>query len=284
MALITRTHMIDDDGSGEVGTVLNDAWLQAIYNQIDAVVAASQSEVITSAQNWTMVTTTAVGVQNSFNPGINRNTIIRCANASLLTITGFPQGFAGQLIRLYTIGAGQIDLPYYDSRSPTADRLVNYVTSAPTSLAPGTAPTRAFAEYQWVATDGHWLLRSHEQGAFITAPYNSADFVGIGTTAGAIQTSKYRLHGRELRYLYSLNGCTFAGGTQLQIRNGQWGGFTATHTVAHSIGYLNDGTIVPGYAQVNNGSTSILLSKNSAAAWAASGSGFLQGTAFFEVL
>ena len=33
---ITRTAMIDDDGSGTTGTILNNAWKQELYNQIDA--------------------------------------------------------------------------------------------------------------------------------------------------------------------------------------------------------------------------------------------------------
>jgi hypothetical protein len=33
---ITRTAMIDDDGTGTTGTILNNAWKQELYNQIDA--------------------------------------------------------------------------------------------------------------------------------------------------------------------------------------------------------------------------------------------------------
>ena len=32
---ITRTGMIDDDGSGTTGTILNNAWKQELYDQID---------------------------------------------------------------------------------------------------------------------------------------------------------------------------------------------------------------------------------------------------------
>jgi len=34
---ITRTLMVDDDGSGTTGTILNNAWKQEFYNQIDAL-------------------------------------------------------------------------------------------------------------------------------------------------------------------------------------------------------------------------------------------------------
>ena len=33
---ITRTPMIDDDGSGTTGTIFNAAWKDELYNQIDA--------------------------------------------------------------------------------------------------------------------------------------------------------------------------------------------------------------------------------------------------------
>lgn len=39
---ITRTPMVDDDGSGTTGTILNNAWKQEFYNQIDGVVQGVQ--------------------------------------------------------------------------------------------------------------------------------------------------------------------------------------------------------------------------------------------------
>jgi hypothetical protein len=37
---ITRTPMVDDDGTGTTGTIINDAWKQELYDQIDAAIAA----------------------------------------------------------------------------------------------------------------------------------------------------------------------------------------------------------------------------------------------------
>lgn len=34
---ITRTNIVDDDGSGTTGTVINNAWKQELYNQIDGL-------------------------------------------------------------------------------------------------------------------------------------------------------------------------------------------------------------------------------------------------------
>ena len=49
---ITRTTMIDDDGTGTTGTILNNAWLQTIYGQIDAL-AVPAVNVPYSAANYT---------------------------------------------------------------------------------------------------------------------------------------------------------------------------------------------------------------------------------------
>jgi hypothetical protein len=38
---ITRTPIVDDDGSGTTGTVIDNAWKQELYNQIDAATAAA---------------------------------------------------------------------------------------------------------------------------------------------------------------------------------------------------------------------------------------------------
>ena len=39
---ITRTPIIDDNGTGTTGTILNNAWKQELYNQIDAAAVAGQ--------------------------------------------------------------------------------------------------------------------------------------------------------------------------------------------------------------------------------------------------
>lgn len=44
-ALIERTPFFDDDGTGEVGTIINDAWKQELYNQIDAALAAVSAQL-----------------------------------------------------------------------------------------------------------------------------------------------------------------------------------------------------------------------------------------------
>jgi hypothetical protein len=57
---ITRTAMIDDDGSGTTGTIINNAWKQQFYDQIDAAVGAwvdvpyAASNFTSAAGTWTV--------------------------------------------------------------------------------------------------------------------------------------------------------------------------------------------------------------------------------------
>jgi hypothetical protein len=53
--LILRTPMVDDDGTGQVGTVLNDDWKDELYNQIDDVIARVVSQ-ITGVIAWQTAT------------------------------------------------------------------------------------------------------------------------------------------------------------------------------------------------------------------------------------
>ena len=50
---ITRTAMIDDDGSGTTGTILNNAWKQELYGQIDAFGGGIWTTVPFNAANFT---------------------------------------------------------------------------------------------------------------------------------------------------------------------------------------------------------------------------------------
>jgi hypothetical protein len=52
---ITRTAMVDDDGTGTTGTVINNAWKQQLYDQIDAADTAmgTWTSVPYNAANFT---------------------------------------------------------------------------------------------------------------------------------------------------------------------------------------------------------------------------------------
>jgi len=55
---ITRTPIIDDDGSGTSGTVIDNAWKQEFYNQIDAVAGGTWIDIPYNAADYTANTGT----------------------------------------------------------------------------------------------------------------------------------------------------------------------------------------------------------------------------------
>ena len=69
---ITRTPMVDDDGTGTTGTVINNAWKQQFYDQIDAALPAplgAWTDVAYAAANYTASTgtwTMAAGGQQNY--------------------------------------------------------------------------------------------------------------------------------------------------------------------------------------------------------------------------
>lgn len=55
---ITRTAMIDDDGSGTTGTIFNNAWKTEFYNQIDAFADGVWADIAFNAANYTVMSGT----------------------------------------------------------------------------------------------------------------------------------------------------------------------------------------------------------------------------------
>jgi hypothetical protein len=93
MPLITRTPIIDDDGSGRTGTVIDNAWKQEFYNQIDAnsgslavpygLVAADFTA--NNGGAWTLISGTGAW---AFNQALSTLTLF--VNIANSTIVGTP--------------------------------------------------------------------------------------------------------------------------------------------------------------------------------------------------
>jgi hypothetical protein len=196
---IARTTIVDDDGSLTTGTIWNNAWKTEFYDQIDAAIAAG----------GVVQTTTSTGTQNNFALTTGA-TLLRCNNASLLTLTGLSAGVDGQRITIVSIGAGQVDVSHQDAGSTAANRLINCATVGKTSLAAGTG----VATYQYDATTARWRLLSHDQGAWITPAYAAGTYTTDAGTwtvdAGDVISFKYKLSGRTLTVSIRLDTTTVA--------------------------------------------------------------------------
>jgi hypothetical protein len=261
---ITRTPIIDDSGTGMDGTVLNNAWKQELYNQIDAMGGVTNSPPVTTTGPITSLPLPAGGGDQ----------VIYMTNASLTTIQGITPGIANQRATLVAAGTGQVNLAHLSGAAGSvAMRLFNFANSAPTPLASG-----GVATYVYDATvGGLWRMVDHEQGAWITPAYSAANFSAVGAMtwtvdAGDVVTLRYRLSGRTMQVSFQLN-TTSVGGTlsnALYLLSGAWGGFSAAAQVSNRLAYVTDnGAVVQAFARLN-GATVCQLHKGDIANWVAS--------------
>src|SRR5438094_9666164 len=93
---LTRRTWTDDDGTGTIGTVLANAELQRLYDDIDA--------------RWSRVSISSTGSQNNLN--ISEADFVLLTNASDLTITGLvaptTPAKPGKLPVFKSLGAGNV--------------------------------------------------------------------------------------------------------------------------------------------------------------------------------
>jgi hypothetical protein len=96
---ITRTPMVDDDGSGTTGTIINNAWKQEFYGQIDSFADGVWVDIAFNAANYTVVTgsgtwTITAGNQNTFARAIlNQHTVLVAFYLSGMSTTGSITAF-----------------------------------------------------------------------------------------------------------------------------------------------------------------------------------------------
>jgi hypothetical protein len=252
---IDRTADVDDDGTMTTGTVRNNAWKTALYEEIDAALAylsAVQTITLTGAQNDVALT--------------NGVAVLRCNNASDLTITGIEAGVDGQLLEVRAIGAGNIFLAHQSGNSAEANRLINAATTGTTPLAAGVG----VALYRYDATTERWRLAQHEQNAFVNVAFDAGNFLAVGggnswTVAEADQvTYAYKLNGRIMRLAFAINA-TDVGGTPTQLTIAVPGGFTCSIQLVQPLRTFDAGTDGFGICYATVSGTVIVIQKISGA-------------------
>jgi hypothetical protein len=122
MAAITRTPLVDDDGSGTTGTILNNAWQTNLYNAIDAAIAGIGGGAIVdvpfNAADYFTADAGATFVVGAGQPTyfytVNNKVVTVSLQIAAATITGNPTYL---MIRLPagTIAArsGGVAFPYF---------------------------------------------------------------------------------------------------------------------------------------------------------------------------
>lgn len=248
------------------------------------------------AQNVVEVTTTATGAQNNFDPGIQPGalTIIRCNNATALTITGFAPATTqvdGQQLLIMNVGSSQVLLAYENASSTAADRLLNAATSASTPVMIG-----GYARYVYDGTSSRWRMVGHDQGAWITPTFAANNFTGntTGTSAdwtvdaGDVTMLKYKLSGKTLTVAFSISTTTVANTpTDLRINPAAYGSFGIAPTNQFWSGILlsDNGTQAAGFTFASGPNADIELTHaNTGSTWAASANNTgVNGEVTFEV-
>jgi hypothetical protein len=234
-------------------------------------------------------TTTSTGTQNDFSLSA-AYTVLRCNNASDLTLTGFTVGgsapTAGDRVLVVSVGAGNVFLSHQAAGSTAANRLINFATSGVTPLAAGSGA----ALYQYDDTTDRWRLVAHEQGAWISTTFASGDYTaatGTWTVAsGDVTTNAYRLSGRTftigLNITNTENSATTAG-----LRVAIPLGMTATKAIASYMRVGNDGgsAVAPGFVRVQASATNIeIFPTAGGGSFTGPDTGvFVQGSMSFEV-
>lgn len=232
----------------------------------------------------TEVTFTTTG--NIDNLDFSNADLIRMNNATLTTIRGLKAGYTGQEVTIVSVGAGQVDLAHQNAGSTEANRLINYATSANSSLAAGSGS----GTYKYDGTTLRWRLVSHEQGAWITPAFVAGDYTAESAmtwtvAAEDIQYFKYRLSGRSLTLGIAVITSTVGGTLATWLQRVIPGGFTANGVrVSASIRAQNNGVYSTGMLIVVGTELRFYRSVTALDNWATSTNlSGVQGEATFEV-
>jgi hypothetical protein len=155
------------------------------------------------------------------------NAMILWGGASNLTVTGIAGGVQGQIITIKNRGGGTllISFPFNSSGSAPGNRLINMVSSASTPIA-----IDGFVQFIYLSSA--WYLLAHEQGGWITPPFNAADYNASApmtwtVAAGHIVAAKYRLTGRTLEWGLDIRGATLGGSGSSFFHRAHFGGFSS---------------------------------------------------------
>jgi hypothetical protein len=186
--------------------------------------------------------------------------------------------------------AGPSAVTNQDPNSVAANRLITQVGSLIVGRFSYLAASAGWFEMVYDATAARWRMVAYDSG-WITQPFVAGQFTGSGAMtwtvdAGDVTTSRYRINGRTVTYVFNLSTTTIAGTPTalLQINNLQWGDGVIAATSQNALAFANDGTVKPGYSRATAGATLIEITTTSAAAWAAVvNGGYFAGEIVFEV-
>lgn len=233
----------------------------------------------------TCVSTSSVGAQNNWAPGLVGNTFLIWSGASALAVTGFAAGVVGQLLIFRNATAAQVaTFAHASGSSSVGNRLANAASSAPTPVAPG-----GYVAYIYDGTT--WEMVSHDQGAWITPAFAAGDYTASSgnwtVDAGDVISARYHLKGKTLKLTYSIS-TTDVSATPQNLQRIIPGGFTAAaFEQTGAAGYVDaGGARSAGFWIVPASNTSFVFQKVDASNWSltAADNTYVFGSAEIEVV
>jgi hypothetical protein len=276
---ITRTPIVDDDGSMTVGTVFENAWKQEFYDQIDAAIAG-----VKTVDTVVLVSTTGT-IHNLTVALAGHTAIVLMGNAATM-ITGLAGGVDGQRVTFFAGSTAVYSFAYNDAGSLQANRFLNLASSAPTPIY-----ARGWITYEYFAALGYWYCVAHDQGAWIQAPYSAAYFsYGAGGSSWVVDpaditTLAYHLAGKTIDVSFYIVTTSVGGApSSLEILSGAYGGFLAARSAMFPYTAQNAGAgNQAAWCQVAATGNRIALYLMSGAFTASTNSTNAYGTVRFEV-
>lgn len=244
------------------------SYKQVLQNAAGVTIWTADNIITPTALRSTQGVISLTGTQHDVLIPAGIITFLLCQNSVPLTITGFAGGTPGQLLIVRSYGTAPVHLANWNaSGSAAGNTLVNFAQSGPTSInGPGIA-VYVYANLPHAAGQLHWMLVTHEQGAWIRMPYNATDFTALpqpgnewNVEAGDIQQLDWKLSGTSLLLSVAITFSTVVGGpAKLVIGNLPYQVNTATGGLPATI-YLGAGAFVAGliYGQVAGNTVEIL--------------------------
>ncbi len=252
MALAAFT-VTDDDGTGTTGTAGTNAWLQSLLDLIDA--------------RWSELTVTSTGTQDnlSITSGGVEADVLRCTNASLLTITSIaaPASPAkpGKPLVIFSAGVGQVDIN--DSSAALGTAANRVITGVSGTISLGGSVGAALLIYD--DTTDRWRVLAHTQNASVSyTPTFGGVTLGNGTVSGA-----YHRIGRIIHWqaTLTLGGSSSVAAGPITVTLPVTASST-TSPIATTSGIAIDASGGPAYYAVNaipNSTTVVSLTNNASA-------------------
>lgn len=243
----------------------------------------------TSIYPITSLITTALfsvvtGSQLAFTPGLAPITVIEWSGGSDATFGGLVGGLPGYQVTFWNFGSYNAYFTNQEVSAAVGTQFINPVSSAPIPIAPGGS-----ISYEFDGT--YWLLTAHNQGAWITPPFNAANFSSSSGSwtigAPAVVTNAYTLTGNTLiwqLYVSWLLGSNVISGSPGQLYLTVPGNLTLASPAGCSVPYLVDvGAATQAGIAFSGGTFLAIQNLNSALFTNTFAAGFL-ATFTFQVL